>query len=95
MVEYIIYKDGEEFNRIMADEAFCQRYYSDGGYSYEPAPPEPAPPEPEPIDPSELPPTVEELQAEQVKLKAQVAMLESKNTFLEDCLLEMADEVYA
>lgn len=28
-------------------------------------------------------------------LKAQVAMLEAQQTFLEDCLLEMADEVYA
>ncbi len=35
MANYIIYKDGEEFNRIVADEAFCQQYYSGNGYSYE------------------------------------------------------------
>ena len=45
---YIIYKDGIEENRIVADEDFCERYYSRDGYSYEPEPePEPGPaPEP-------------------------------------------------
>lgn len=32
---YIIYKDGAEINRIVADEAFVQQYYSNNGYSYE------------------------------------------------------------
>lgn len=45
---YIIFKDGVEVNRIVADEAFCQRYYSKDGYSYEQAPPQP---EPEPATP--------------------------------------------
>lgn len=31
---YIIHKDGAEVNRIVADEAFCERYYSADGYSY-------------------------------------------------------------
>lgn len=35
---YIIYKDGGEINRIVADEAFCERYYSGDGYSYVPVP---------------------------------------------------------
>lgn len=48
-MRHIIYKDGVEENRIVADEEFCRTYYSAGGYSYERAPePEPAPPEPEP-----------------------------------------------
>lgn len=46
-------------------------------------------PEPEPV------PTVEELQAENRVLRAQVSVLQEQQTFLEDCLLEMADEVYA
>lgn len=31
---WIIYKDGVEVNRIVADEDFCQKYYSSNGYSY-------------------------------------------------------------
>lgn len=81
---YIIFKDGEEVNRIVADKAFCEQYYSQGGYSYKPEPPVPTS-EPEPID---LPPTVEQLQAK-------ITMLEAQHAFLEDCILEMADEVYA
>lgn len=54
---YIIYKDGEEVNRIVADEAFCQQYYSGDGYSYEAAPPEP---EPEPVHVS-APPTADQI----------------------------------
>lgn len=41
------------------------------------------------------PPTNEELDTEQVWLRAQVNMLQAQNSFLENCLLEMADEVYA
>lgn len=49
-MNYIIFKDGEEVNRIVADEDFCKRYYSADGYSYEPEPPAPVwePVEPEP-----------------------------------------------
>lgn len=49
---YIIYKDGVKVNHIVADEAFCERYYSHDGYSYaeEPAPTEPDPVEPEPTE---------------------------------------------
>lgn len=46
-MNYIIYKDGAEVNRIVADEAFVQRHYSGEGYSYEAEPPAPEP-EPEP-----------------------------------------------
>ena len=37
-MKYIIFKDGVEINRIVADEAFCEQYYSEDGYSYEAAP---------------------------------------------------------
>lgn len=49
-MNYIIYKNGTEVNRIVADEEFCQQYYSSDGYSYELEPPaqEPEPIEPEP-----------------------------------------------
>lgn len=43
----------------------------------------------------EQPPTLEDLQAENKLLRAQVGVLQEQQTFLEDCLLEMADEVYA
>ncbi len=46
---YIIYKDGVEVNRIVADGAYCQRFYSGEGHSYAAAPPEPEDgPAPEP-----------------------------------------------
>lgn len=45
---YIIYKDGIEVNRIVADEEFCQKYYNSDGYSYAEEPPAP---EPEPVTP--------------------------------------------
>lgn len=43
----------------------------------------------------EKPVTVEELQAENKRLKAQMELQSQKHTMLEDCLLEMADIVYA
>lgn len=49
----------------------------------------------EPYIPPNVPPTNEELDTEQAWLRAQVNLLQAQNEFLEDCLLEMADEVYA
>lgn len=43
----------------------------------------------------EKPVTVEDLQAENKRLKAQMELQSQKHTMLEDCLLEMADIVYA
>lgn len=39
--------------------------------------------------------TVEDLQAENKRLKAQMELQSQQHTMLEDCLLEMADIVYA
>lgn len=87
-MNYIIFKDGEEVNRIVADEAFCQRYYGKAGYSYEQAPPQPEPePEPEP-------PTVEELQAELAATQKRLDAAIQSNAMLEDCVVEMAGVVY-
>ena len=37
----------------------------------------------------------QELEAENTRLKAQIALQSQQQTFLEDCILEMADIVYA
>lgn len=50
--------------------------------------PEPSP-EPDPA------PTTRELAEENKKLKAQIALQAEQTAFLEDCILEMADIVYA
>lgn len=46
----VIYQDGEEINRIVADEAFAEAYCAENGYTFEmrPDPPQPPAPEPEP-----------------------------------------------
>lgn len=50
-------------------------------------------PEPSPVpDPA---PTTRELAEENKKLKAQIALQAEQTAFLEDCILEMADIVYA
>lgn len=43
----------------------------------------------------EKPVTLEDLQAENKRLKAQMELQSQQHTMLEDCLLEMADIVYA
>lgn len=44
----IIYRNGEEINRIVADEAFTAQYCAENGYTYEMRP-DPSPePDPEP-----------------------------------------------
>lgn len=43
----------------------------------------------------EKPVTVEDLQAENKRLKAQMELQSQQQTMMEDCLLEMADIVYA
>lgn len=46
------------------------------------------------VEPEE-PVTIEDLQAENKRLKAQMELQSQQQTILEDCLLEMADIVYA
>lgn len=53
------------------------------------------PPAQAPEDEPPHEPTMEELEAANKRLSAQVTMLQEQQTFLEECLLEMAEEVYA
>ena len=53
MANWKVLKDGEVINTIVADEAFCEKYCADNGYTYELMPE----PEPEP----EAEPTTEEI----------------------------------
>ena len=50
---------------------------------------------PKDSEPPEPTPTFESLKAENTKLKAQLKLQSEHHTFLEDCILEMADVVYA
>ena len=52
-INYIIYQNDTEINRIFADADFVEAYCSANGYTYEaePLPPDPGPePEPDPDD---------------------------------------------
>lgn len=87
MKVYQLDKDGERVNDIICEPEFAEWYAAQHGYTYhEVAAPAPTIPEPEPE-----PAPIDEI----TLLKAQVAMLQEQQTFLEDCLLEMAEEVYA
>lgn len=50
---------------------------------------------PEDSTPPEPAPTLESLSTENTKLKAQLKLQSEHQTFIEDCILEMADVVYA
>lgn len=52
-----LYSNGEEINRIVADEAFCKMYCAENGYTYEMEPE----PEPVPTPPPEPQPTTEDV----------------------------------
>lgn len=79
---------GLEINRISAEAEFVNTYCEENGYTYELV-------EPPEVEPGEEVPTLESLSAENTKLKAQLKLQSEQQTFLEDCLLEMADVVYA
>lgn len=73
-------------------------YYPDTNEFQDPPEPEPVPepeplpePEPAPLQPSEA----DELRTENQKLKAQINILSQQYEDLQDCILEMAQEVYA
>lgn len=82
-----ILDNGEEINRIVGGEAFVTDYCAMMGYTYE-AIPEPEPPEPEPTE-------IEVLQQENKQLKDQVSALSTQAEFHEECLVELAQVVYA
>ena len=93
-MEYCIVEDGVIVNMIVA-EADCPAEIGtlpgyDGaaiGGAYTPPPPEPEPPTTDE--------RLEKLEAENSKLKSQLQMQAQQQEFLENCLLEMGDVVYA
>ena len=93
-MEYCIVEDGVIVNMIVAEADFAAEIRAlpayDGaaiGGAYTPPPPEPEPPTTEE--------RVENLETENSKLKSQLQMQAQQQEFLENCLLEMGDVVYA
>lgn len=73
-----IYQDDQLINTIVADEQFCKDYCQENGYTYKPAPEKK--PEPTPI---------EQLQKENILLKAQIQAQSDRADFMEGCIAEM------
>ena len=90
-MRYKIFDNGEQINTIEADFLFVAAYCQSAGYTFEEDPlPEPSDPEPPTTDER-----VEKLENENSKLKSQLQMQAQQQEFLENCLLEMGDVVYA
>ncbi len=87
-MNYIIYKNGKEINRIVADENFCKKHYNSNAYSYKEAPLGPIH---EPVTTS---PTLEELQSELAATQKKLNAVIQSNAMLESCLVEMAQVIY-
>ena len=93
-MEYCIVEDGVIVNIIVAEADFAGEIGALPGYDgaaigvpYTPPAPEPEPPTTEE--------RVEKLETENSKLKSQLQMQAQQQEFLENCLLEMGDVVYA
>lgn len=91
-MRYKIFDNGEQINTIEADFLFVAAYCQSAGYTFEEAPLPDAPAStPEPTTDERL----EKLESENSKLKSQIQMQAQQQEFLENCLLEMGDVVYA
>ena len=93
-MEYCIVEDGVIVNMIVADADFAGEIGALPAYAgaaiggaYTPPPPEPEPPTTDE--------RVAKLESENSKLKSQIQMQAQQQEFLENCLLEMGDVVYA
>ena len=93
-MEYCIVEDGVIVNMIVADADFAGEIGALPAYAgaaiggaYTPPPPKPEPPTTDE--------RLEKLEAENSKLKSQLQMQAQQQEFLENCLLEMGDVVYA
>lgn len=93
-MEYCIVEDGVIVNMIVAEADFAGEIGALPAYegaaiggAYTPPPPEPEPPTTDE--------RVAKLEAENSKLKSQLQMQAQQQEFLENCLLEMGDVVYA
>lgn len=90
-MDYCIVEDGVIVNMIVAEADFAGEIGALPGYDgaaiggkYSPPPPPPTTDE-----------RVAKLEAENCKLKSQLQMQAQQQEFLENCLLEMGDVVYA
>lgn len=93
-MDYCIVEDGVIVNMIVAEADFAGEIgalpvYAGAaiGGAYTPPPPEPEPPTTDE--------RLEKLESENSKLKSQIQMQAQQQEFLENCLLEMGDVVYA
>ena len=93
-MEYCIVEDGVIVNMIVAEADFAGEIGALPAYegaaiggAYTPPPPEPEPPTTDE--------RLEKLESENSKLKSQIQMQAQQQEFLENCLLEMGDVVYA
>lgn len=93
-MEYCIVEDGVIVNIIVAEADFAAEIEALPSYegaaiggAYTPPPPEPEPPTTDE--------RVAKLESENSKLKSQLQMQAQQQEFLENCLLEMGDVVYA
>lgn len=92
MAVYEIFVNGVFQNRIRASETYVKKKYSKPSYSYikirdaDNA---------KTIAPDQMTMKIGELTDENSLLKAQVQALTNHNDFLEDCITEMAQIVYA
>ncbi len=89
MADWIIKKGDKVVNTITAGEDFAKAYAEKHGYTIEERITEPT--EPQPTDQERI----EALEAENTLLKAQVTALADNQEFLEDCLIEVGQVVYA
>lgn len=93
-MEYCIVEDGVIVNMIVAEADFAEEIGALPAYAGAAIGGAYTPPDPEPE-----PPTTDErvakLEAENSKLKSQLQMQAQQQEFLENCLLEMGDVVYA
>lgn len=92
MAVYEIFVNGVFQNRIRASETYVKKKYSKPGYSYikirdaDNA---------KTIASDQTAMKIGELTNENVLLKAQIQALTNQNDFLEDCITEMAQIIYA
>lgn len=89
MARYNVYDGSKLVNSIEASFMFVSAYCQSNGYTFEKAP------LPEPVEPPTTEERVAKLESENSKLKSQLQMQAQQQEFLENCLLEMGDIVYA
>lgn len=80
-MRFKLYKNGSYFNTVIGEENFVKAYAETNGLTYE-------------VDATDKPVTVEELVLSFKLLKAQFRAQTERSDFIEDCIAEMAVQVY-